>query len=195
LRCAGPVESIDGGHREVFGLDDDVRESFDDYVRARGARLVRTAYLFTGDRTVAEDVVQNALASLVASWRRLRDVANLDAYVYRSVVNAGRRWRRRSWTGEIPVAEPPEGAPADDVAAGLDGRTDVVDALRRLPPRQRAVLVLRYYADLTEAETAAILDCSVGTVKSQASRGLAVLRSALAEQHDAAATERSEVRP
>jgi RNA polymerase sigma-70 factor (sigma-E family) len=149
----------------VFALDDDVRESFDEYVRARGAQLVRTAYLFTGDRTVAEDVVQNALASLVASWRRLREVANLDAYVYRSVVNAGRRWRRRRWTGEIPVAEPPQDARADDVAAGLDGRADVVDALRRLPPRQRAVLVLRYYADLTEAETAEILGCSVGTPK------------------------------
>src|SRR5688572_24156628 len=88
----GSIETLPRDRGEVFGLDRDVREAFDEYVRARGPQLVRTAYLFTGDATVAEDVVQNALASLVASWRRLRDVANLDAYVYRSVVNAGRRW-------------------------------------------------------------------------------------------------------
>jgi RNA polymerase sigma-70 factor (sigma-E family) len=172
---------------EVFGLDPDVREAFDEYVRARGPRLVRTAYLFTGDRHVAEDVVQNALASLIVSWRRLRDVANLDAYVYRSVVNAGRRWRRRRWTGEIPYGYlPEEEAVAEDAPARFDGRTDMIAALRRLPPRQRAVLVLRYYADLSEAETAAVLGCSVGTVKSQSSRGLAALRAALEDQRGAA---------
>lgn len=160
----------------MWRLDRDVSESFDDYVRTRGARLVRAAYLLTGDRHVAEDIVQNALASMIVSWRRLRDVSNLDAYAYRSVVNAGRRWRRRRWTGEIPFAHVP--APVvDQDPDRFDGRSDVVAALRDLPPRQRSVLVLRYYADLTEAETAAILGCSVGTVKSQSSRGLATLRA------------------
>jgi RNA polymerase sigma-70 factor (sigma-E family) len=167
----------------VFRLDRDVREAFDEYVRARGPRLVRTAYLFTGDRHVAEDVVQNALASMIVSWRRLRDVSNLDAYVYRSVVNAGRRWRRRRWTGEIPFEVLPE-EEAEDAPARFEGRTDMIAALRGLPPRQRAVLVLRYYADLSEAETAEILGCSVGTVKSQSSRGLATLRATLSAQPD-----------
>jgi RNA polymerase sigma-70 factor (sigma-E family) len=166
---------------EVFRLDRDVRESFDEYIRARGPRLVRTAYLYTGDRHVAEDVVQNALASMIVSWRRLRDVSNLDAYVYRSVVNAGRRWQRRRWHGEIPYAQLPE-EEADDAQARFDGRTEMIQALRRLPPRQRAVLVLRYYADLSETETAAILGCSVGTVKSQSSRGLVALRAILQDQ-------------
>jgi RNA polymerase sigma-70 factor (sigma-E family) len=170
---------------EVFGLDPDVRESFDEYVRTRGHRLVRTAYLLTGDRHIAEDVVQNALASMIVSWRRLREVANLDAYAYRSVVNAGRRWRRRRWNGEIPFAELPEQEP-EDRRDQFDDRTDMIAALRRLPARQRAVLVLRYYADLTEAETAMILGCSVGTVKSQCSRGLAVLRARLQEERGAA---------
>jgi RNA polymerase sigma-70 factor (sigma-E family) len=175
---------------EVFRLDSDVRESFDEYVRARGPRLVRTAYLFTGDRHVAEDVVQNALASMVASWRRLRDVSNLDAYVYRSVVNACRRWQRRRYNGEIPFGRLPEREVED--SQGRSARhTDLVAALRRLPPRQRAVLVLRYYADLSEAETATILGCSIGTVKSQSSRGLAVLRAALLEQRAATGEQRA----
>jgi len=124
--------------------------------------------------------VQNALASMIVSWRRLRDVTNFDAYAYRSVVNAGRRWRRRRWNGEIPFAQLPQ-PEAEDGSDRFDGRTDLVAALRRLPPRQRAVLVLRYYADLTEADTATILGCSVGTVKSQSSRGLATLRASLQE--------------
>jgi RNA polymerase sigma-70 factor (sigma-E family) len=166
---------------EVFGLDRDVRDAFEDYVRARGPRLVRTAYLFTGDIHVAEDVVQNALASVVASWRRLRDVSNLDAYVYRSIVNAGHRWRRRRWNGEIPFPQLPEPA-SEDGRDGVEDRTDMIAALRQLPSRQRAVLVLRYFADLTEHETASILGCSVGTVKSQSSRGLAVLRGIVQER-------------
>ena len=175
---------------EVFGLDRDVRDAFEEYVRTRGTRLVRTAYLFTGDLHIAEDVVQNALASVIASWRRLRDVSNLDAYVYRSIVNAGHRWRRRRWNGEIPVPQLPEPA-SEDGRDRVEDRTDVIAALRRLPPRQRAVLVLRYFADLTEHEAAAILGCSVGTVKSQSSRGLAVLRTILQEQRGRAEADQS----
>lgn len=113
---------------------------------------------------------------MVVSWRRLGDLGNLDAYVYRSLVNAGRRWRGRRWRGEIPSAELPE-APAADDRNRVEEYADMMTRLRGLPQRQRAVLVLRYYADLSEADTAEILGCSVGSVKSHASRGLATLRA------------------
>ena len=142
---------------------------------------MRTAYLLTGDPHIAEDIAQNALASMVVSWRRLRDLSNWDAYVYRSLVNARRRWWRRRSAGELPVAEFPERVAGDD-AARVDRYTDLLAVLRTLPRRQRAVVVLRYYEDLSEAETAAVLDCSIGSVKSHASRGLATLRAALTAQ-------------
>jgi RNA polymerase sigma-70 factor (sigma-E family) len=169
---------------EVFRLDPEVREILEEYVRARGPRLVRTAYLLTGDQHVAEDIVQNALASMVVSWRRIQDLSNLDAYVYRSLVNARRRWWRRRWTGEIPVGELPDEPSGDDVGR-VDRYTDLLAVLRTLPPRQRAVIVLRYFEDLSEAQTASILDCSIGSVKSQASRGLVAMRAVLQNEADA----------
>ncbi|CAA9237502.1 MAG: Putative RNA polymerase sigma factor [uncultured Corynebacteriales bacterium] len=140
--------------------------------------MVRTAYLLTGDLTLAEDVVQTALASLLVSWRRVRSVANVDAYVHSAIVNAGRRSWRRTWR-ELPVAELPERA-LPDPSSRYGEYDEVVAALRALPPRQRAAVVLRYYDDLSEAETARVLGCSVGTVKSQTARGLDKLRVRLA---------------
>jgi RNA polymerase sigma-70 factor (sigma-E family) len=155
-----------------------VLDAFDDYVRGRGNQLLRTAYLLTGDPQIAEDVVQNALASVLASWRRLRDVADLDAYVYTALVNARGRWWRRRWHGEVPAEFLPDAPTADET--GRDDSYDaMVTALRRVPARQRAALVLRYYEDLSEEQTAAVLGCSVGTVKSQTARGLVRLREAL----------------
>jgi RNA polymerase sigma-70 factor (sigma-E family) len=120
-------------------------------------------------------VVQTALASLLVSWRRVRDVANVDAYVHSAVVNARRRsWRRTS--REVPVAALPEQS-VPDPSSRYGEYDEVVTALRRLPPRQRAAVVLRYYDDLSEAETARALGCSVGTVKSQTSRALRALRA------------------
>jgi RNA polymerase sigma-70 factor (sigma-E family) len=140
-------------------VDADVAATLDAYVRSRGDRLVRTAYLLTGDRQIAEDLVQNALASVVVSWRRIRDVSNFDAYVYTALVNARTRW----WSERRTVATPTEHLPERsgiDEHGRFDGRADMVAALRTLPPRQRAVLVLRFYEDLTEAQTALILGCS-----------------------------------
>ena len=159
-------------------MDADVAALMDEYIRSRGDRLVRTAYLLTGDRQICDDLVQTTLASVLVSWRRIRDVSDLDAYVYTALVNARARWWRRRSRVEQATESVPE-QPAVDENGRYDGREEMVAALRTLPPRQRAVLVLRFYEDLTEAQTATILGCSVGTVKSQAARGLQKLRRAL----------------
>ncbi|WP_088289222.1 SigE family RNA polymerase sigma factor [Kineosporia sp. A_224] len=160
-------------------LDSDVAEALDAYVRARGQRLLRTAYLLTGgDRLLAEDLVQNALASALVSWRRLRDVADMDAYMHTALVHARSRWWSRRWHGEVPSERLPDVATPNETDQ-VDGTADIVAALRELPPRQRAAVVLRYFEDLTEVQTAAVLGCSVGTVKSQTARGLDKLRVAL----------------
>ncbi len=154
------------------------RGSFDDFVATRSTRLLRTAYLLTHDRALAEDLVQTSLAKAWFAWARIE--GQPDAYVRRVMVNTYSSWWRRRWNGEEATAELPErGArsghrPAEDVR--VDDRTDLWRALARLPKRQRAVVVLRFYEDLSEVETAEIMQCSVGTVKSQASRALAKLR-------------------
>jgi RNA polymerase sigma-70 factor (sigma-E family) len=127
--------------------------------------------------------VQNALASALVSWRRLRDVADMDAYMYTALVHARSRWWRRRWHGEIPSAHLPESATVDETAR-LDRYDELIVALRELPARQREAVVLRYFEDLTEAQTAQLLRCSVGTVKSQTSRGLAKLRATLRAEPD-----------
>jgi RNA polymerase sigma-70 factor (sigma-E family) len=144
---------------------------FEDFMAARYASLLRTAYLLTQDRVLAEDLLQTALAKCWPVWRRIDDPG---PYVHRTLVNTYTAWWRRRWNGEYPTAELPHTATSDH--AGLDERTDLGEALRRLPRRMRAVVVLRFYEDLTETDTARILGCSVGTVKSQTSRALAKLR-------------------
>jgi RNA polymerase sigma-70 factor (sigma-E family) len=166
----------------VVRLDPEVADALDAYVRARGHRLLRTAYLLTGDTQIAEDLVQNALASVLASWRRLPDVDNLDAYVYTALVNARRRWWSRRWHGEIPTEQLPDVSTSEDQTARFDRHEDMLALLGTLPLRQRQALVLRYFEDLTEAQTAQILGCSIGTVKSQTARGLDKMRAALAAQ-------------
>jgi RNA polymerase sigma-70 factor (sigma-E family) len=153
------------------------RGSFDDFVATRSTRLLRTAYLLTHDRALAEDLVQTSLAKAWFAWARID--GQPDAYVRRVMVNTYSSWWRRRWNGEQATADLPERAAAaghrpEDVR--VDDRTDLWRALARLPRRQRAVVVLRFYEDLSEIETAEILQCSVGTVKSQASRALAKLR-------------------
>jgi RNA polymerase sigma-70 factor (sigma-E family) len=148
------------------------REAFEDFVVARSSRLLRTAYLLTQDRSLAEDLLQTALARAWRSWQRIE--SNPEAYVRTTLVNTYSSWWRRRWNGELPSDDLPERAapePGDQPAAH-----ELRDALRRLPKRQRAVVVLRYFEDQTEAETARMLGCSVGTVKSQASKALAKLR-------------------
>lgn len=154
--------------------------SFDAYVTARYAALVRTATLLTGDHHEAEDLVQGALVKAVAVWRRIAD--DPEPYVRRILVNDNvSRWRRHR--GRTVVAEDPCAGREPTTAAwgAPEDRMDLAAALGELAPRQRAVLVLRYFEDLTERETAALMGIGVGTVKSQARDGLARLRRRVPE--------------
>jgi RNA polymerase sigma-70 factor (sigma-E family) len=149
--------------------------------------MVRLAYGLTGDLGHAEDVAQAAFARAYASWSRVARTGNPEAYVRRIVINENlNRFRKHRvverLTGTLPeslagaLAGALAGSGAADATRQYDDRSALVAALQRLGPRQRAVIVLRYWMDLTEAEIAAALDCSTGTVKSQASRALATLR-------------------
>ncbi|MFC4063188.1 SigE family RNA polymerase sigma factor [Planomonospora corallina] len=149
------------------------RADFERYVEQRSARLLRTAYLLCRDWGTAEDLLQTALAKAWFAWRRVGE--NPDPYVYRILANTHATWWRRKWRGEVPTETLPEEA-GRDPAAELGVRDEVRTVLAALPRRQRAVLVLRYFADLPDAEIAGILGCSVATVRSQAARALAKLR-------------------
>ncbi|WP_433179441.1 SigE family RNA polymerase sigma factor [Actinoallomurus sp. CA-150999] len=150
------------------------RPEFTAYVEERSPRLVRTAYLLCHDWALAEDLVQTALAKVWRAWRRIG--TDPDPYVYKVLVNTHASWWRRRWRSEVPTETVPETPDPADAMSVRDDRAAIHAALRRLPDRQRAVLVLRYFEDLTEAEVARIMGCSVGTVKSQASKALAKLR-------------------
>ncbi|MFI5910884.1 SigE family RNA polymerase sigma factor [Dactylosporangium sp. NPDC051541] len=151
-------------------------EGFEQFVRMRYAELLHTAYLLTGAPAAAEDLVQSALLKIMPRFDR---VAEPMPYLRRAMVNQRTSWWR-ALRRERLSAEPPEPAGGGgDPAGALTERSALVAELGRLPERMRAVLVLRYWEDLSEAETAAILGCSAGTVKSQASRGLARLRALL----------------
>jgi RNA polymerase sigma-70 factor (sigma-E family) len=152
----------------------DERE-FRQYVLDRRDMLLREAYLLVGDRHLAEDLVQTTLAHAYVAWRRVTACDSPDAYVRRILINSNHSARRRRRVGEWLTGSVPE------VFAAADGpevgdRLDLVRALQALPERQRTAVVLRYWADLPEAEVAAVMRCSVGTVRSQAFRGLAKLR-------------------
>lgn len=154
---------------------------FAQYVAARQSGLLRTAYLLTGDQHSAEDLVQTALAKLYLTWNRLAHVENLDAYLRRIMVNEHTSWWRRAWRrSETSVDEVPEqrSRPRDQMR-DVGERDAMWSVVQTLPPRQRAAVVLRYYEDLSEQQTAEILGCSVGTVKSQTSRALATMRTHL----------------
>lgn len=155
-------------------------ESFEEFVRGRSPALLRTAYLLTGDWGHAEDLLQVVLTATYRHWRRVSADAP-EAYVRRALVNQHiSRWRRRRFT-ERPLDSAPPPVARDDVA-GVDRQDEVWRALRNVSPTQRAVLVLRYYEGLSEAEIAAELGCAPGSVKAHASRGLATLRLTLARQ-------------
>lgn len=145
---------------------------FTAFVNERGAALLRVAYALAGNQHAAEDLLQNALAKAYARWPRIRGDAEpyVKRILYHDQVSG---WRRRARRAEVPVAELPEQA-----AAGPDSelRLLLLDALRALPPRQRAVLTLRYLEDLSVEQTAALLGCRAGTVASQTAKGLARLR-------------------
>ncbi|MCG5470530.1 SigE family RNA polymerase sigma factor [Micromonospora sp. LAH09] len=154
---------------------DSLEEQFREFVAARSAALLRTAYLLTGDWATAEDLLQTALTKTYLAWKRLGGIEAVEPYARRVMVNTSTSWWRRRWHGERPTEVLPERAGVDEIEQQLD-RDLLWRHLRALPNRQRAVLVLRYYEDMSEAQTAAMLDISPGTVKSQASRALATLR-------------------
>jgi RNA polymerase sigma-70 factor (sigma-E family) len=154
-------------------------EEFRRFVIDSRHRLVTTAYVLTGDYARAEDLVQTALVRTYRAWNRIerRDVP--EHYVRRIVVNLHASWWRRvAHRSERPVAFVPE-RPVEDATDAIDRRDQLWRAVLTLPPRMRAIIVLRFLEDLKETETAEILGCSVGTVKSQTSRALAKLRTQL----------------
>jgi RNA polymerase sigma-70 factor (sigma-E family) len=151
-------------------------EGFAQFVEARQRALQRTAWLLTGDWAVAEDLVQTALVRSWPRWERIRRRDNPEIYVRRAMMNTWASWRRRRWWGERPSAAVPDSQAAGDVATEVAMRLAVQSALRSLTARQRAVLVLRVFDDLSEAQVAQVLDCAVGTVKSTMAHALARLR-------------------
>lgn len=160
------------------------RSDYQEFVLARSERLLRLAYLLTRDWMKAEDLLQAALIKVWSVWRTI-DGQDPEAYVRKVIVTTHVSWWRRRWRNERPAGRLPEHPLAHDAIAEVDQRDAMWRALGRLPARQRAVVVLRYFEDLTEAQVAELLNCSVGTVKSQNARALAKLRtdSSIAPAH------------
>ncbi|MFC4786849.1 SigE family RNA polymerase sigma factor [Nocardioides sp. MAHUQ-72] len=153
-------------------------DEFTEFVHATWPGLYRTAYLMLGEHQLAEDLVQTSLAKTYASWRKVQDLAAAPAYARVVLANTAASWfRRRSWRNEHPT----ELLPEQELHHDPSSRPAVVGALRMLPPRQRAVVVLRYYDDLSVREVATALGVSEGTVKSQTSDALARLRGLLGD--------------
>ena len=157
-------------------MDEQAREQFRSYVAARSPALLRTAYVLTGNRADAEDLLQTALAKTYLAWDRIREREAVDGYVRRVMVNTQTSWWRRRKVDERPTDQLPDGASGRDATDDLDLHDALWTALAGLPKRQRAMVVLRYYEDLSEAETARVMGVSVGTVKSTTSRALTRLR-------------------
>jgi RNA polymerase sigma-70 factor (sigma-E family) len=157
-------------------VDAVAEDEFRQFVVARSPALLGTAYALTGDRGLAEDLLQVSLLKTYRHWRRVRSSDHPDAYVRRVMVNQRISWWRRRRVAESDHPVPDRPGPA---GSSPEDRDELLRALRALPPRTRAVVVLRYWEDLSEAEVARLLNCSVGSVKSQASRGLARLRAVL----------------
>jgi RNA polymerase sigma-70 factor (sigma-E family) len=157
-------------------VDDSARQDFTDFVATRSKGLIRLAYVLTGDQHAAEDLLQNTLVKAAANWGRIHTAP--EAYVRRIMYREQASWlRRRARRQETAMAQVPELAGVDEVS--VEARLALRDALLALPPRRRAVLVLRYLEDLPESQVAEILGCSVGTVRSQNHKAVAQLRRAL----------------
>jgi RNA polymerase sigma-70 factor (sigma-E family) len=160
---------------EDAAVDQAGRDAFNAYVVARSAGLLRTAYLLTGNRSDAEDLLQTALAKTYLAWDRIRERDALDGYVRRTLINTQNSFWRRTRPEQL-FDEVPD-TPGRDVPSDRDLHDALWRALGQLSGKQRAMVVLRYYEDLSEAETASVLGVSVGTVKSTTSRALSKLRT------------------
>lgn len=158
----------------------DEDDAFSEFVAARSPALLRTAFLLTGDHQLAEDLVQTALTKTYLAWGRIHDKGAAEAYVRRTMLTTQTSWWRRRWRGETPTGELPD-AGYDAPFEHSDERARLWEHLQALPARQRAVVVLRFYEDLSAAEAADLLSCSVGTIKSQTSRALSTLRDRLGD--------------
>ena len=158
-------------------MDEAAEGEFREFVAARQGALFRAAYLLTGHREDAEDLLQTALTKLALRWVKVRQSGSPDGYVRKILYNQRISWWRRTVSRpEYLTADLPEAVPRDDLAADSTLKIAVAQALGQLTAKQRAVMVLRYFEDLPEAEVAEILGCSVGTVRSQTHRTLARLR-------------------
>lgn len=163
-------------------MDAEDEADFRSFAASRMRDLRRTAYLLCGDWHHADDVAQTVLTKLYSNWNKIQERERVDAYVRTMLVRATFERRRRFWwRRELSSAQLPD--TATDVDAHVEDRLVLLDALGKMAPRQRAVLVLRFWEDLDVAETAATLGCSEGTVKSQTARGLTTLRALLADSH------------
>lgn len=150
-------------------------QDFHEFVVAASAGLARLARMLSADPHASEDLLQATLLKTWSAWPRVRKTENPDAYVRRVMVNTAAKSGRRMWRGEVPTEVLPEPAQPDDTHT-VDDRNALVDAVRRLPTRQRAAVVLRYFLDLSDQDIADSLGCSVTTVRSQISRALAAIR-------------------
>lgn len=162
--------------------------AFTEFAVRRSPALFRTAYLVVGDHQLAQDLLQEALVKTYFAWPRLREPSSAEAYARRCLVTTAISWRRRRSFHERPADRDPDSGQhsgPDPVQRMVDHEL-VWSQLATLPPRQRAAIVLRYYEDLSEARTAELMGCSVGTVKSQVSAGLTRLRVHLAIEVGAA---------
>ncbi len=160
------------------------KAEFAEFVAARSAALHRAAYLMVGEPSLAQDLVQEALSKTYAAWPRLRDKGNAEAYARKAITTTAISWfRRKGWSHERSTDAPP-----DRATPGHDDQVTqsawLWECLQGLPARQRAAIVLRYYEDLTEAQTAETMGCAVGTVKSQVAAGLTKLRQQLGDDAD-----------
>ena len=166
--------------------------TFHEFVEGRSASLLRTAYLVVGDYQLAQDLAQESLIKTYMAWRRLRDVGNAEAYARRVVVTTSISWRRKRSFTERPAEVLPSVMEAD-LADLVAAEADLWRQLRALPARQRAAVVLRYYEDLSLADTAELMGCSVGSVKRHASDGLAKLRDRMGARFTMPSTTESAV--
>ncbi|MDQ3886032.1 MAG: SigE family RNA polymerase sigma factor [Actinomycetota bacterium] len=168
-------------------MDQHDEQEFAEYFVARRDAVRRTAYLICGDWHRADDLAQTAFVALHRRWRKIRDKRALDAYVRRSLMRAAIDESRRPWRREHAVEELPDTSSngfEDTVDNVVARRSALVDGLQRVPPRQRAVLVLRFFEGQSVADVATALNCTEGTVKSQTARGLDALRAALGDALD-----------
>ncbi|GAB1694275.1 SigE family RNA polymerase sigma factor [Krasilnikovia sp. M28-CT-15] len=171
-------------------MNEVVEADFCEFVRSRTPALLRTGFLLTGDRHLAEDLVQDALARTHRAARRLADEGHFEAYTRTAMYHLHvSRWRRSRITESLPGELTDTAHPAGDHSDRVSLQVALHQALGRLTRRQRAVLVLRYFEDRSEAEAAELLSCSVGTIKSQTSKALARLRTVAPDLISTAATE------